>query len=162
MKQTIFFSAIILLFIFSGCKKYDEGPKLITLRTVKSRLTNGDWQLKELITGGLNSTDSYKEIKFYLSFTKFSGEYNCTLKYTYLGELVEASGNVGFLNKGDDMQMQLYTNGSYSTSYYPSFFTQDSNYEYPIWSISKLTNNELWMETVVDGIATSIKLTKDK
>ncbi len=164
MKSKILLSAILFIFIFSGCKKYDENPQLITFRTVKSRLTNGDWKLQELITNGENKTDSFKEIDFNLSFTVTSDfgnrQYFTSLSYTYLGELVNASGNVYFLNDGDAMQLELYHNSSYSSDY-PAFFEIDSNYEYPVWKISKLTNKELWMEAIVDGIKTTLKLSKN-
>ena len=165
MNSKIVLLFLVLLISFGGCKKYEEGPKFITFRSVKGRLTNGDWELKELISGGVNQTQSYKQIKFNLSFSVNSNfstrDFLCNLTYTYDGGLLTGAGYVGFLNKGDDMNLQLYYNDPYQDpNYYPDFFYIDSNYEYPVWHIVKLTNKELWMETTVDGVVTSMKLTK--
>jgi hypothetical protein len=162
----LFITALILTtLLFSGCKKYDEGPKFITLRSVKNRLTNGDWALQELITNGTNVTDSYKEIDFSYSFVASSGldakQYTYSQSYTYLGQLVKVSGYIVFL-EDDNMRLELDYEYLYNTGYYPDFFSYDNNNNGIVWTIKKLTNKELWMEAMVDGVPTSMKLTKEK
>jgi hypothetical protein len=153
----IFISSIL----FSGCKKYDEGPKF-TLRSVKNRLTNGPWKLQELTKDGADVTASYKEIDFEYNFDATGGLGTSTTysqSYTYIGQLNKVSGAVLFFDN-DIMEMTVtYSNGSSSA---PNVFSYDSNYESPSWKIKKLTNKEFWLETRVDNEFYSMKLTKDK
>lgn len=58
MKTKLFFGiAFVSALIFTGCKKYPDGPSF-TLRTAKGRITNM-WQLKESIVFHYGKTDTY-------------------------------------------------------------------------------------------------------
>ncbi len=170
MKNKI--SLLILFTIvvyFSGCKKYDEGPAF-TLRTVKSRLTNGDWILDRLTVNGVDSTAAYREIEFsYRIYRQESNNLNVNGKeyrfdqvYTHEGQLVEIIGGyIYFEEKGDVIIFDSYS--PYSSSSYPSPIFGNSSYtsEYLKWDIKKLTNEEFWLETRVNTMRVSMKLKKD-
>lgn len=164
MKHTYRFIISILLtsVLFFGCKKYEEGPKFITLRTVKARLTNGDWKLQELSRDNAIVTDSYKEIDFKYTFDangSIAKSASYTQDFTYLGQLNKVSGSVSFL-KEDELVLTLESYSSYG--YYPPVFSYDQNDIAPIWKIKKLSNKEFWMETTIEGQVWYMKLTKSK
>ena len=168
MKNTVsfFISAIIITLFFSGCKKYEEGPGF-TLRSVKNRLTNGDWELEKLTVGGIDSTLEYSEIEFSMRIYASSGggakSYTYDQTYTYQGQLVEVSNAyIYFRDEGNTIIFEPYY--YYSTYYYsPIFYGYDATTSSPIeWDITKLTNTEFWLETKVNGEKVELKLKKNK
>jgi hypothetical protein len=168
MKNTvsIFITIIVATLLFSGCKKYEEGPAL-TLRSVKGRLTNADWELEKLTVGTIDSTDEYSQIEFSLHIVASSGmgakKYTYDMSYTYMGQLVEIeNGYIYFKDDGDKIIFEpYYYYGSYS--YSPIFAAYDSyGGTYLEWEIQKLTNKEFWLETKVGNNKVEMKLKKDK
>ncbi len=152
---------ILSIILFSGCKKYDEGPKF-TLRTVQNRLTNGDWRLQELTQNGTDVTTSYNEIDFKYSFdanNNFGKSTTYYQSYTYLGQLIKVSGGVAFF-ENEEIQMGMTSASSYG--YFPPVFSYDANGKIPTWKIKKLTNKEFWLETTIEGDYWYMKLTKDR
>ena len=153
MRNTFLFLVILLLSssLFLGCKKYEDGP-FFTLRTVKSRLTNGDWRLQELTINGTNSTNDYKEIDFKYNFST-NGSLATTTTYkqsfTYNGQLLKVYGTIAF-TKNDEIIMSL-DNGlyyNYSQSYYPDIFSYNGANP-PVWKIKELSEKIFWLETTV-------------
>ncbi len=178
-KSLLVITLLAFTTIFIGCKKYEEGPKFITFRSVKSRLTNGEWKLDKLTVSGIDSTSDYKLLGFSYNFTKVSSTatsssslYDYTQTYTYGGVLNTASGYVYFSNHGDDIQMELSSYYTGYNTYVPPIFGGDdgssnSNGYYssstgsaPIWTIKKLTNKEFWMETTLSGRKYVMQLVK--
>ncbi|MGZ3900983.1 MAG: hypothetical protein ACXVNM_14665 [Bacteroidia bacterium] len=56
--QRILFVFALVAFIFTGCNKYQDGPKF-SLLTKKARLT-GDWKIDKVYFNGNDITDAYK------------------------------------------------------------------------------------------------------
>jgi hypothetical protein len=180
-KSLLVITLLAFTTIFTGCKKYDEGPKFITFRSVKSRLTNGEWKLDKLTVSGIDSTTAYKSMGFSYNFTKVSSTtttssggsiYDYTQTFTYGGVLNTASGYVYFTNHGDNIQMALSSYYTGYNTYVPPIFGGDngsssgyysSSYsDAPVWTIEKLTNTEFWMETTLSGKKYVMKLVKNK
>jgi hypothetical protein len=180
MKTKTLLIITILVFttaIFIGCKKYEDGPKFITFRSVKSRLTHGEWKLEKLTVNGIDSTAYYNSKGFSYSFTKVSSTttsssggnlYNYAQTYTAFDTLNTASGYVFFSNHGDNIQMVL---GSYYSGYntgVPVVFGGDTGSSggyyssagsnAPVWTIKKLTHKEFWLETTITGKQYSMQL----
>jgi len=110
--------AIITVFNFHSCKKYEDGPSF-SLRSKTARLT-GEW---ELIAIGDSIANYFSEFKF---------EKNGDFTFTWTD-----GGRIGFNGdwEFDDKKENITTN-----------FTalgqlQENNYK-----INRLTNKELWME----------------
>lgn len=169
MKNTVSFliSIILVTLLFSGCKKYDEGPKF-SLRSVKNRLTNGDWELEKLTVAGIDSTDEYSLIEFNLQIDASEGldskNYTFDLSYTYQGQLVKVTnGDIDFQKEGDVIIFKPYYD-YYTTYYYsPIFYEYDTTTNNEIeWDIEKLTNKEFWLKTKVNNQIVEMKLTKNK
>jgi len=55
--KRVLFALAITTFIFSGCKKFEDGPRF-SLLTKKSRLT-GKWKIEKVLFNGADSTASY-------------------------------------------------------------------------------------------------------
>lgn len=164
MKNTIslFILMLVVSFVFTGCKKYEEGPSF-TLRSVKNRLTNGNWELENLTIGGVDSTLEYRELGFEYSFQASDGlgakEYSYTQDYTYQGQLVEVKyGSIMFTDKGDKITFQ--TSDTYSAYTAPLFGYDYNTYNYVVWDITKLSNKEFWLETKLSSMKVSMKLKK--
>ncbi len=171
------FLTLIVSTLFLGCKKYEENNNFMTLRSVKNRLTNGKWYLKEFKVSGNDSTEYYSEIDFNYTFTKKSNSsslistdnslYSYSHNFTYLGGKTNISGNVYFYEDGNYVR---FLNSEYYDIYYypyydefPSIFNSYSEYSSPYWKITKLTNNEFWLTTTYnDGEKYSMKLEKSK
>jgi hypothetical protein len=178
MKTKTLLIITILAFttIFTGCKKYEEGPKFITLRSVKNRLTNGEWKLENLTIGGIDSTTYYNANGFTYDFTKVTTAesaanggagnlYNYSQTFTYGGVLNTASGYVFFSSGGNDIQMSLNTSYGGNSTYVPPIFggssySNNSSSNGPIWVIKELTNKEFHMVTTLNGQLCSMKLSK--
>ncbi len=166
MKKSTFFIAILLFStLFLGCRKYDEGPKFITFRTVKNRISNGQWNLEKIITNKIDVTNQYNKSAFSYNFNTKSGFASGTIydqiytdQSTTPSTRYKLSGYVTFF-ENDQMEMYL-TNYSGYYNNYPPIFSVDSNGETPRWTILKLTNKEFWLITLVDGEYTTMKLTK--
>ena len=50
---------IVITILFSGCRKYEEGP-LISFRSVVHRI-EGNWQVTEYISNGIDSLQYYND-----------------------------------------------------------------------------------------------------
>jgi hypothetical protein len=164
MKNTISFliATMVVICLFSGCKKYEDGPDF-TLRSVKNRLTNGKWGLDKITIDGQDSTYEYKEVDFNYEFytgTAFGAKpYTYSQAYTYNSQLIQIdNGDVIFTNNGNTISFQPYssTYGSYSS--YSPIFGSDSYGNYLEWDITKLTNKEFWLETVIRTDSSSMKV----
>ena len=57
--KKLFLIAIVTTIVFSGCKKYKEGP-LISFRAVEKRIT-GTWQITEFTSDGVDSLQYYND-----------------------------------------------------------------------------------------------------
>ncbi|HSZ26046.1 MAG TPA: hypothetical protein VK766_10020 [Cytophagaceae bacterium] len=160
---------LIISSLFVACKKYEDGPKFITLRSVKNRLTNGNWTLDQLTIGGTDSTQFYDSLGFNYNFAKIVGgtsdgsSYSYTQNFTYQGQLVPVYGNVYFTDHGNNIQMVIDNyNYTYGQNPFPAVFYSASTGSAPIWKIIKLTEEDFWLQTNYNGLPFVLKLTKVK
>jgi hypothetical protein len=178
MKITL--KALLLVLVFgtlAGCKKYEEDNNLLTLRSVKNRLTNGKWQLTEFDVSGEDSTEYYNDIEFNYTFTKDDANtsigyddrslYSFRHNFTYLGDKTTINGSVYFYEDGN--YVRFLNNEYYDIYYYPydiyypSIFNSYDEDNSPYWKIIKLTNDHFWLTTTYNnGEEYTMKLTKSK
>lgn len=148
--------------LICGCiAEYEEGP-WISFRSHISRL-HGAWDVKQLIVGGIDSTDAvknqpcYQPIKFLYDDEQVGGTnivpkdvYKCGFNGTYV------------LIKDCDY-LQLYLRHHFGSN---GIFTNIGAFGGPHvggikWEIIKLTNKELKMETDFNGYKNKIHLVKE-
>lgn len=88
---------LTLIFVFSGCDKYAEGP-MISLMTTKSRIS-GSWRLKEVLTDGNDVTGSYPE---YFIDIERDGSYS--IKWSEAGFNFSDTGHWSFIDDGSKVR----------------------------------------------------------
>jgi hypothetical protein len=93
-----------LLVVFTGCKKYDEGPG-ISLRSKTERVAN-TWKIEYTATNGVDYTSYFTD--YTMTFTK-GGEYSFTW-----GSLT-GSGKWEFQNDKNDIKISGVSNQSSET-----------------------------------------------
>jgi hypothetical protein len=137
---------ILVLLIFTNCKRYEEGP-MLEFHSVCKRL-NGVWELEYLIVNGSDSTIYAK-----------SHLCNPKLRLIY-AEGTKKSGYLNIVNGLNDT-CSTYINGSWnllnfkSELYISCHYIEGNNYksigpflaeENLLWDIRKLTTDQLWID----------------
>ena len=149
LKQILFFSICIVLYTFSGCKKYPDGP-LISLLSKEGRLT-GEWDVESFSIDGYDSTSYLKSLPLYGIYV--------------FGKHEEGEGNFFSFRSKDypNVTTPIYTHVGYwkFTNKKESVFIHMENYTPQsagafrandiTWDIKRLKNKELWLETVYNG-----------
>ena len=130
MKIKLFVTIGITL-LFFACKKYEEGPAL-TFRTAKARIT-GTWNLTSFHVNGIDSTSQM------LSDSCYSSSFIIDSKPE---KVIYKEGNCrGFIGYWS------FTD-SYKVLDVSSRFILRQAASGTRWEILRLTNNELWLQTV--------------
>lgn len=133
LKKTIL-ALVVLTFIFTGCNKYQDGPKF-SLLTKKARLT-GDWKIDKVTYNGNDVTSSYNTLlgaNYQLDIEK-DGNYKTTGNFP-------DSGKWKFGEDKDDVYFTSNTAGS----------TEDAE------RILRLKSKELWLRhTASNGDVTIV------
>lgn len=136
MKKQILRSVAVfalLAVIFTGCKKYEEGPSF-TLLSKKSRLA-GDWKIESVTVNGTDYTSAYNTLvgsSFVMSIKK-DGTYTIGGNFTDNGTWVFSS---------DKTQLISTSSSTGSTA--------------QTVTILKLKSKELWTKEVENGTTTEV------
>lgn len=125
MKKILFINLILIIFLFSNCKKYPDGPS-ISFRSRTERLSNS-WHMKQYFENGTDKTNDFNNtFKEYCLTIKKNGE--CTTTYKLFG----------LVNVSDAGKWSFNSNQTGLT------FVNNTNNETTNWTILKLKENELW------------------
>ncbi len=119
IKILLFSITIVIISIFNGCKKYEEGP-LFSLSSKKARVVN-TWKYAKVFN--FNSGSDYT--------SQYSNSY---LEFKKDGTSIQTDGSSSVVGKWDfatDKENIILTGNGSSISY---------NYQ-----IRRLTSNELWL-----------------
>jgi hypothetical protein len=136
--KRVFLLFIIIIFMVTACKKYDEGPTF-SLRSKKARVV-GKWitemwmvnKYEQVSMLDTNRTAEFTEDGIYRYH-----EYN---PYTHLAKNLE--GNWAFRSEKEQLLLSLPGNADTSS--------------YQIWDILRLKNKELRLEMVDYGFPNSV------
>jgi len=124
----IFALVIALAFIFSSCKKYEDGPAF-SLRSKKERIAN-TWVIESAVRNDVNITDSYKD--FILTLNK-NGSATLQLKVIiFSSEVFLQTDGTWLLEEFNENLRLNFENNDY-----------DRYYE-----ILRLKENELWLKEI--------------
>lgn len=157
----LIYKLMFVLILLSSCKKYSEDGE-IPFTTVKKRLTSSYWFLKEYLINGVNYTDSlynitygsknniqYTKCAFYNTRYLFKSNKSCTTNSEY--ELttcnscgIECSECERWVLKNKKNSIQI-TTSLFHTNANPNTWNLKNTND---WSIKKLTNDDLIIETV--------------
>lgn len=148
-------SITIILILFVGCKKYEEGPSM-SLRTPEKRI-EGWWKVTEFNIDdinytGLNNDSCVDMIIFggddtdnYLSITFFY------IPDSYL------VGSWDLIDKKKKIRLNFISNPDFSKGNGPFLYDISST-----WDIKRITNEDLWIETNYDNRNYKLILFKPK
>lgn len=130
-RTTLFSLCFVIIFIFSGCKKYDDGPT-ISLRSKKNRLA-GKWVTHMWLY------NKYEQI--YMLDTMRTAEFTKDGKYYYheYNQFTHKATNLEGTWEFRQEKEQLFLTLPGST---------DTNM-YQLWDILRLKNDEIWLEMVL-------------
>ena len=124
MKKALF-AVVALVLVFSGCKKYEDGPSL-SLRTKKARLTNV-WVIHSVSENGTDKTSDYMTV--YAGYTLTINKDNTySLAYRFFNA-TDYSENGTWVFSGDKEHV---------------YFTKANTSTQSDWTILKLKERELW------------------
>lgn len=124
MKKALF-AVFALLLVFSGCKKYEDGPSL-SLRTKKARLTNV-WIIHSVTENGTDRTSDYRT--FYSGYTATINKDNTySLAYRIMNA-TDYSETGTWVFSGDKEHV---------------YFTKSNSTNQSDWTILRLKERELW------------------
>ncbi|MBI3509393.1 MAG: hypothetical protein HY064_01935 [Bacteroidetes bacterium] len=131
---TIAIAALIIgSFVFSSCKKYEDGPAL-SIHTKKGRVA-GDWEVEKYMEDGVDKTSDYRSIiaSEDLKNSK-DGTYTISETATSLfgGGTTSDAGTWEFINSKDDMRTLSNQSGAVADTA----------------QIIRLTNKEMWTKSV--------------
>jgi hypothetical protein len=148
-KQLLFLLVLISSF-FNSCKKYDDGP-FLTFRTADSRIV-GTWDVEYIYVDNVDSTSFLKHDPCWSPINFLSKQETGTNLLTtgpcFLTGIWSFSDNKNILALSFDIK-GWKTIGSFGYIYH--------NVD---WTINKLTNSELWIETNFNNQFTWVHLKK--
>ena len=135
--KKLFIILFVTTIVFSGCKKYKEGP-LISFRSVSTRLI-GVWQVTEYISNGVDSLQYYNDscgANLYISnFEDYNNRFNMFFdqysKKDFHSIIILSDNRKELYVSSFIDDFGKYFNGPFSPN-------TESN-----WNILKLTNKEL-------------------
>jgi hypothetical protein len=116
---------VLSAFVFSGCKKYDDGP-WFSLRTKKERLSNA-WTIAAAYENGVDKTSDYNSVFADYTLT-INKENTYTLSYKLLN-ITDYTESGSWVFNGDKTHVIFVKTNSSSSS---------------DWEILKLKEKELW------------------
>lgn len=134
--KKVHFLALSLIFIFSACKKYEEGPRF-SFRSKEERLSN-TWIMSQVFetNGGskIDKTSDYNTVysNFVLVCDK-ENHYSTTFRYLSATDANE----IGRYRFGSEKNILIFT-----------FESGNDDAMEGKWTILRLKEDELWMETV--------------
>ena len=134
--KKLFIILFVTTIVFSGCKKYKEGP-LISFRTVTMRIM-GTWQVTEYISNGVDSLQYYNDsCGANLSINDIE-DYDWQFHVGFINGKKEFDG---VFNLSKDNKV-LYVSSGYDNynNYFNGPFLPNTKSN---WKILKLTNKEL-------------------
>ncbi len=143
-KLTYILSLIIIISIFSGCKKYKEGP-LVSFRSPINRI-EGKWKVEKYLISGIDSIALINCRQINLT-TIASTEYDYIWDYT-VSDCIESY----LENQTSQWSFDHATELDYKRVYLHPFFIDSINYG-PFnnicsnFIILKLTNNKMVLES---------------
>lgn len=131
-----FVAVLAVLFVFSACSKYEEGPAF-SLLTKKARIT-GEWQVDEVIVNGTALT----ELDDYAGTMTF--EKDGTGSYSNAGVTSETEWE--FSDDKEAVKVKMKFLGVWT--------------DWTETEILRLTNSEFWTTETTLGVTTEIHYTK--
>ncbi len=138
--------SLVLIFILSACKKYEEGPDF-SLRTKTERVAN-TWKIVDIMLG--NSYTNYNSIFTSIQYTR-NGNYNLVITDINNSDILlkEVNGKWGF-----------YDDKKYIIQSYPEFIYHGVRYLENIDTVKiiMLKEKELWYESEYRGDIYTYKL----
>ena len=146
MKYTASFILLILtsILLFSGCKKYPEGP-LINFESKLQRV-DGIWDVEYFGINGYDSTANLKNWPYYgyYEFSHLDRGGHLSFSYLPIGHL--AHNTAGYWEFQDRKNNLFVVQNQYITPSNPSF----GAYAAPAvsWEIRRLMTEQLWIRTV--------------
>jgi len=129
MKQFVFLAFTALIFIGTGCSKYDDGP-LISFRSKQNRLVN-TWAYKLVLRNGVNVNNSM-----------VAG----TANYTQSSIGFNDSGRFSEIYTIDEVAKQLDGSWSFDEDKAILILEYDNGQDDRNLRLNKLKNEELWFE----------------
>lgn len=135
-----------MLLLFSGCKKFEEGP-LLSIRSPERRL-EGEWFLRKCIMEGNDSTESYYlkyGTNFYFNFQLHNCYPDSFIQYGGFGVM---KGNAEFDLKNTKLLLGYDKFNLNAESLY--VFPLNAN-DYVTFEIKKLSNNKLNIESEINN-----------
>ncbi len=149
-------SLVLMLIIFSTCKKYPEGgfEKRGPVVLLKH---NGAWTLTLYEVNGIDSTnlinyngnEKYKEVSFYKEDTPYHPHlYGKNFdSFIYIVNFLDDNTKLSFadgVGSYDNITKYCWVNNSYASGCYRLFFNPEGHSS--VWGINKLTKKELILE----------------
>jgi hypothetical protein len=150
-KKIIFLFATVVL--LSTCKKYPDGP-LLSLRSKEHRVV-GSWTTDYFEVDGYDSTAYLKSQPFYGSYS-FGEDHGYTpARYSASNDIYTLGGRWSFQNNKTEINITLdpFT-GSPAGNLGPYRATSSR------WTIRRLKEKELWLESFYNGRKYFIKFSQ--
>jgi hypothetical protein len=153
MKPTnkILVSALIVLFAFASCGKYEEGPAL-SLLTKKARIS-GEWEIEKLIVDGEQSDESsiFDAMTFVLEKDGTGKQKIDAITYTVGDQTYETDAQEYDLEweLSDDKEifrMRIKDEGEWE--------------DWDEMTIQRLTNSEFWLDQMEEDVLWEMFLVK--
>lgn len=144
MRNRIYYilSLLIVILIFSGCKKYPEDNNFITFHSVQKRLL-GDWKIIDFKINDISSINLFdstineRKVKIDKSIPEDNVDGDIVI-------LADVYGIWLYENNQEQLKFQFYEQVNNNTFFYFGPFVSATT---SIWDIRKLTMEELWLET---------------
>ncbi|MDQ3111048.1 MAG: hypothetical protein M3R17_14235 [Bacteroidota bacterium] len=127
---------LVILVLFSNCNKYEDGPA-ISLRTKKHRVCNS-WRIDQVFETPQNGSQTDKTTDYknayvnYVMMINKSDLYTITYRPYNIGDYSETGS--WYLSAGKSNLVFVNANGNGSSIG-------------SVWTILRLKENELWMQT---------------
>jgi len=139
---------VLVLIVFSACKKYDEGP-LISLRSKEKRLCQ-KWDLQKVIYDGEDESIG-DDMNYYYWDIKKDGTIDVEVSYIDWGDLETMKLSWEWIDKKEGIRITLLED-NYKNNPFLSFYKKHSNEDFTIdCEIKRLKYKEFIIEFEDDG-----------
>ncbi len=159
IKTSVVFATVVLL-LLGACGKYDDGPA-ISLRSPEKRMI-GLWECTSVMIGGVEHLTDYQSDSAYLRFS-FSGtkeELFIRLVDDNQSSPTFSSDLLIFNDKMNEMTFELPVNPLYEQETDEFFALIPALNNENVWSINRLSFNEMWISTTFNDTLYALKLSK--
>ena len=161
MNKSILILTTLIIILFDGCTKYDDGPR-ITFRSAYKRIS-GIWQVNTFEVDGVDSLQLYNQIlnSSTIEFLLGDGPESSDIYIKDINGIGYFGGSAGF--NWNTKKMYVDTLFIYlETSVPKTELGPFGNRVNSIWKIHRFTSKELWIDTYHNNNLYYLRLKKIK